>query len=89
MRVVVAIFALQALLEQPLEELLAVLANGRSGVGVEDESVRDIYATRKWTRRPVSERRTSVKALKEMVDYNFCCSEFCRLFYVFQFGVFK
>lgn len=44
--VVVAVFALQALLEEPFQEFAAVLANGRPGVTVEDKGVGDAYAAR-------------------------------------------
>lgn len=42
MHVVVAVFALQTLLEQAFEQFATVSAHGGAGVRVQDEGVRDV-----------------------------------------------
>lgn len=51
--VVVTVVALQALLEQPAEELFAALTHGRSRIRVNLEGVRDFYANDRSLAAPV------------------------------------
>lgn len=72
-RVVVAVLALESLFEEALEELLAVLADGRSGVGVQDEGVRDVDAARDGAGRAGGDggRTETALELKEGNDFEF------------------